>query len=268
MDGSQGTIKIGQTEEDRLARSRQVGWLDVDKIQRSRCLVVGAGALGNEVVKDLVLSGFNDITLVDMDEVARTNLNRCLFFRDSDVDEKARKVDVVSTRAAELNREVKISTHAGRIEEWDGEKFKEFDLVFGCLDNLSARLHVNSHSCFAGTPYIDGGTDGFSGKVQVVMPGETPCIQCIMNRSHFKVLEKRFSCTGADVVFHERKLAAEITTTSIIAAIQVREGLKIVSGRKDSCIRHVQYYNGLSGNCETYELSFDPQCPNHSKTQK
>lgn len=264
MDDAHGTMKIGQMEEDRFARSRKVEWLDVDNVQRSRCLVVGAGALGNEVVKDLVLSGFNDITLVDMDDVARTNLNRCLFFRDSDVDEKAMKVDVVSARAAELSPDVNISTHAGRIEEWDWKRFKEFDLIFGCLDNLSARLHVNSHSCFAGRPYIDGGTDGFTGKVQVVIPGETPCIQCIMNKSHYKVLEKRFSCTGADVVFHEKKLAAEITTTSIIAAMQVREGLKIVSGQKGSCIRHVQYYNGLSGSCETYEISVDPDCPNHS----
>ncbi|MCE5297093.1 MAG: ThiF family adenylyltransferase [Euryarchaeota archaeon] len=257
------SIRPGDLEEDRLERSRRIGWLDVDKIERSRCVVVGAGALGNELVKNLVLSGFRDILLIDMDHVVRSNLNRCVFFRDEDADVKAMKAEVVAKRAAELNPEARFGSHVGRVEELDWKTFKEYDLVFGCLDNVSARLHVNSHSYYAGVPFIDGGTDGFSGKVHVVLPPSTPCIQCSMNRSHFKVLEKRYSCTGADVVFHERKLAAEITTTSIIAAVQVREGLKVLSGQKERCIKNVMFYNGLLGTSEEYELAIDPSCPNH-----
>ncbi|MFA5312516.1 MAG: ThiF family adenylyltransferase [Methanomassiliicoccales archaeon] len=256
-------IRPGALDEDRLERSRRIGWLDVDKVERSRCVVVGAGALGNEVVKDLVLSGFKEIFLIDMDHVVRSNLNRCVLFRNEDADDKAMKAEVVAFRAADLNPEVRFVLHTGRVEELDWKTFKEYDLVFGCLDNVSARLHVNSHSYYAGIPYIDGGTEGFSGKVQVVIPPTTPCIQCSMNRSHFKVLEKRYSCTGADVVFHERKLAAEITTTSIIAATQVREGLKILSGQKERCIRNVMFYNGFQGKSEEYEMVIDPSCPNH-----
>ncbi|QLH75199.1 MAG: ThiF family adenylyltransferase [Methanomassiliicoccales archaeon] len=258
-----GSIRPGDQDKDRLDRSRRIDWLDVDKIERSKCAVVGAGALGNEVVKDLVLSGIKDILLIDMDHVVRSNLNRCVMFRDIDAETKAMKVDVVAKRATEMNPEVRFKVHKGRVEELDWKIFKDYDLIFGCLDNVAARLHVNSHSYYAGSPYIDGGTDGSSGKVQVVIPPKTPCLQCAMNRSHFKVLERRYSCTGTDIVFHERRVAAEITTTSVIAAIQVREGLKILSGREDSCIRNVMYYNGLLGTMDEYETSIDPNCPNH-----
>jgi molybdopterin/thiamine biosynthesis adenylyltransferase len=257
------SISPGNLDQDRLERSRRIEWLDIDKIESSKCAVVGAGALGNEVVKNLVLSGFKEILLIDMDHVVRSNLNRCVLFREDDASKKKMKAEVVAKRATDLNPDVNIKLHTGRVEDLDWKTFKTYDLVFGCLDNVSARLHANSHSYYAGVPYIDGGTDGFSGKVQVVLPPTSPCVQCSMNHSHFKVMEKRYSCTGADVVFHERKLAAEITTTSIIAATQVREGLKIISGQEANCVKNVLFYNGLLGTCEAYELAVDPSCPNH-----
>jgi hypothetical protein len=82
-----------------------------------------------------------------------------------------------------------------------------------------------------------------------------------MNRSHFRVMERRFSCTGQDTVFYQPKMAAEITTTSVIAAIQVREAVKILSGR--SAIEHVMHYDGLVGTTEVLTLDVDPGCPNH-----
>jgi molybdopterin-synthase adenylyltransferase len=257
------SIRPGYIDEDRFERSKRIAWLDVEGIRGSNCLVVGAGALGNEVVKDLILSGVNHITLVDLDRVVRSNLNRCVFFRDGDVDDGRYKVDVVAERGRELSPDANIDTLISKIEEMDSGSLKDFDVVFGCLDNIGARLHLNAQACFAIVPYIDGGTDGTRGKVQVVLPPDTPCLQCAMNRSHQKVLERRFSCTGADVVLHERKIAAEITTTSIIAAIQVREALKVLSGRSEACIRNVEYYDGFLAKSDSYEIAIDPECPNH-----
>jgi hypothetical protein len=82
-----------------------------------------------------------------------------------------------------------------------------------------------------------------------------------MNRSHFKVMEHRFSCTGQDTVFYRPRMAAEITTTSVIAAVQVREAVKLLSGRPT--IEHVLYYDGLTGATEVCAVQMDPQCPNH-----
>ena len=256
-------IRPSSIDEDRLERSRRVGWIDLDALSSSNALVVGAGALGNEVVKNLILSGLRDITLIDMDRVVVSNLNRCTFFRLEDTSGSKYKAEILAERALELDPDVIIEPLVCRVQDAGSGIFQKADVVFGCLDNLAARLHVNSHAYHYGVPYIDGGTLGTSGKVQVVIPPRTPCLQCAINRTHYRILESRFSCTGNDVSFYEPKLAAEITTTSVIAAIQVREALKLLSGSCDRCLRHVFYYNGMTNAGQELELSLDPDCPLH-----
>jgi molybdopterin/thiamine biosynthesis adenylyltransferase len=258
-------LRPDHQDEDRLERSRRIGWIDMDIVIGARCLVIGAGALGNEVVKDLILSGVRRIVIVDMDDVVISNLNRCVFFRTEDAMAGRHKAQVIAHRARDLNEAAQIEAIVGRVQDLPSGRFKEHDVVFGCLDNVAARLHANSHSYFHGVPYVDGATMGTSGKVQVVRPPLTPCLQCAMNRTHYKLMEKRFSCTGNEVTFFEPKMAAEITTTSVVAAVQVREGLKILSGREDECIKNVWYYDGLANRSEVLEVDLDPNCSAHSQ---
>jgi molybdopterin/thiamine biosynthesis adenylyltransferase len=250
-------VRAREYDRDRFDRMKRIEWLDMDRIRGSKCLVVGAGALGNEVVKCMLLAGFGDITLVDMDEVAVSNLSRCVFFRDGDAGRK--KAEVVAERAAELYPGSKITPVASRVQEledWD------FDIVMGCLDNISARLHVNSHARYHKVPYVDGATDGFRGKVQVVLESG-PCLECGMNGSHMKLIDERFSCTGGGMIFIP-KIAAEITTTSVIAAVQVREAMKLLSGKRELIIMNVMYYDGLSGAMQSFEVPEDSNCTNRN----
>ena len=246
-------------DKDRFDRMRRIGWVDMDFIQSKRCLVVGAGALGNEVVKDMVLAGFRRMTVVDMDYIVTSNLSRCLFFRESDV-RKVKKADVVAARASELDPDAEIAPVVSDIrdmEDWD------YDIVMGCLDNISARMHVNAHAYYHGIPYIDGATDGMNGRVMTILPGG-PCLQCTMNRTHVEQMERRFTCTGNGTAFVP-KTASDITTTAVIAAMQVREAMKVASGRRDICVRGVTYYNGTEGTVETLDVSIDPACINHTE---
>ncbi|MCL2142808.1 MAG: ThiF family adenylyltransferase [Methanomassiliicoccaceae archaeon] len=252
-------MRAKEYDTDRFDRSKRIGWLDLDMVRRARCLVAGAGALGNEVVKCLVLSGFRDITVADTDHVVISNLNRCVFFRGYDAN-SGTKSEILAERASELDPDVRIASRnvmVQDISDWDS-----FDIVLGCLDNISARLHVNAHACYNGIPYVDGGTDGMIGKIQVILP-DGPCLRCGMNGSHLGVMETRFSCTGKASAFYVPKTAAEITTTSIVAAMQVREALKISSGRRDLCIRDVAYYDGVSGEMSVLSVRKDGTCENH-----
>src|SRR5690606_35437964 len=138
---------------------------------------------------------------------------------------------LVAERARELDPEALVTAIEGKVQSLEPADMERYDVILGCLDNAADRLHLNAISYHARLPYVDGGTSGFRGRVQAVVPPLTPCLQCGMNRSHFKVLERRFSCTGQDTVFYQPKMAAEITTTSVIAAVQVREAVKILSGR-------------------------------------
>lgn len=254
-------IRPGERDEDRHDRTRLIPWVDLERVGSAKVLVVGAGALGNETVKDLALFGFRNLDILDMDTVVRSNLSRCVLFREGDQSSGKGKAALVADRARELDPGLQVRAIEGKVQSLGPEEMKEYDVIFGCLDNVAARLHLNANSYHARVPYVDGGTDGFRGRVQAVVPPTTPCLQCGMNRSHFRVMERRFSCTGQDTVFYQPKMPAEITTTSIIAAVQVREAVKILSGRP--AISHIMHYDGLAGTSEVFALDIDPGCPNH-----
>lgn len=258
-------LTANRLNEDKFERSKRIGWLDFNKISKAKVLVVGAGALGNEVCKNLVLSGVRNLSIVDMDYIVKSNLNRCVLFCELDAEEKKLKADVVAEQLKKLDSNIKIKTYPQKIEELPEDFIPSHDVVFGCLDNIAARLHVNTHCYFNEIPFIDGGTLGMVGKVQVVLPPETPCIECGVNKTHMKVLQKRFSCIGKEITFFEDKLAAEITTTSVVSAIQVREALKILSGKKDMVIRNLFYYDANRNVSDVLELSINKECQNHRK---
>lgn len=257
-------LRVGAMDDDRYDRSRRVPWLDIEAVSKARVLMVGAGAIGNEVAKNLTLSGFRKVFIVDMDHVVGSNLNRCLFFTEEHVGSRTSKSEAVARGMKRLSPDVEPIAMTSTIESVGTSVFDECDMVLGCLDNIAARLHVNSHSYAAGKIYIDGGMDGLVGKVMVSKPPNGACLQCGMNKSHAKVASLRFSCTGKDVVFHEPRLAAEITTTSLIAAVMVREALKAASGKNDMLLSNAFFYDGSRNVSEEVEIPLNPACPVHS----
>jgi molybdopterin/thiamine biosynthesis adenylyltransferase len=256
-------VDINSFDNDRFERSRRLGWFNLNIVKEMNVLVVGAGAIGNETVKNLVLSGFHKISLVDMDFVVKSNLNRCVFFSDEDAERNRMKAEVIKKKIKRLNPSVKVNSYISRIEHLSDDFIPSFDVVLGCLDNISTRLHLNARCFHHQIPYIDGGTRGLIGKVQVVIPPKTSCLECGMNKTHEKVRNKRLSCTGKDVTFFEPKLAADINTTSIISAVQTQETLKIVHKRYNSVIRNMFYYDGNRNIAEVLEVPINPNCPHH-----
>ncbi|CAE6460918.1 unnamed protein product, partial [Rhizoctonia solani] len=155
------------------------------KLSSAKTLVVGAGGIGCELLKNLVLSGFSEITLLDLDTIDLSNLNRQFLFRKKDV--KQSKALVAAATAQPFNPSVKIHPIHGNIKEpqFDVGWFKQFDIVMNALDNLDARRHVNKMCIAAGIPLIESGTAGYLGQVQPLMhhtlqtPSETECFECV-----------------------------------------------------------------------------------------
>ena len=256
-------IRVGEADEDVFDRSRRIGWLDLDTVSSAKVLMIGAGALGNEVAKNLLLSGIGKVTIVDMDHVIGSNLNRCIFFSEDDARQKRKKAVVIADGMKRMSSSARPRAIVGRIQDQPARIFSDHDIVLGCLDNIEARIHSNSHSYTAGKVYIDGGMEGMIGKVMVARPPKGACLQCGMNRTHAKIASTRFSCTGRGVVFHEPRLAAEITTTSIVAAVMVRETLKVQSGQPEMVLNNAFYYDGQRNVSEEMEIPLDPGCTVH-----
>ncbi|KAH8727690.1 ubiquitin-activating enzyme E1 3 [Phaeosphaeriaceae sp. PMI808] len=158
--------------------TRSLGQTLHGRIKEARVLMVGAGGIGCELLKNLVLTGFGEIHTVDLDTIDLSNLNRQFLFRNEHI--KKSKALVAKESAGKFNPNVKIEAYHDNIKDpkFNVAWFKTFQLVFNALDNLDARRHVNKMCLAANVPLIESGTTGFNGQVQVIKKGETECYDC------------------------------------------------------------------------------------------
>lgn len=145
-------------------------------IELTNILVVGAGGIGAEVLKNLVFLGFQRITVVDLDKIEITNLNRQIFFDESD--QGKFKAEVTVNKMKGINPKGQYYYLNKKIQDIEKENLVSFDYIISTLDNLSARIWLNEKCVELNKKFIDGGAEGFIGHVQVVIPGTTPCLMC------------------------------------------------------------------------------------------
>ncbi|CEJ58062.1 hypothetical protein PMG11_06733 [Penicillium brasilianum] len=157
---------------------RSLGVNLTTKIKESRVLLVGAGGIGCELLKNLVLTGFGEVHIIDLDTIDLSNLNRQFLFRHEHI--KKPKALVAKEVAHNFQPGAKLEAYHANImdRQFNVGWFETFDIVFNALDNLAARRHVNKMCLAAGVPLIESGTTGFNGQVQVIQKGETECYDC------------------------------------------------------------------------------------------
>jgi molybdopterin/thiamine biosynthesis adenylyltransferase len=220
-------------EQDRYHRQSLISWWDQKRLSEASVLVVGAGALGNELVKNLSLMGVGRVVVVDLDHVENSNLARCVFFRAED--EGHAKAQVLAKRAAELNPDTDIVPVVGDVRSTVGlSVFAEVDLVLGGLDNREARMFVNQACWKTGTPWIDGAIEGLMGVVRVFVPPDGACYECTLGQHDHELMAARRTCA---MLTRKEMLAGKTpttaTTSSVVAGIQVQEAVKLL--HSDRC---------------------------------
>eukprot|EP00871_Galdieria_phlegrea_P005560 jgi/Galph1/6004/GphlegSOOS_G4655.1 len=147
-------------------------------IQHCKILLVGVGGVGSEILKNLVLSGFVNIHIVDLDTISLSNLNRQFLFRPENVGQA--KAQVAAKRIKELCPSAEVISYVEdiRSEKFSIKFFKQFQCVICALDNHKARSYVNEICAFAQTPLFDTGSTGYQGQVIPMLAGTTECYNC------------------------------------------------------------------------------------------
>ncbi|KAM4012713.1 SUMO-activating enzyme subunit 2 [Anomaloglossus baeobatrachus] len=149
-----------------------------EAVSGCRVLVVGAGGIGCELLKNLLLTGFTNLDVIDLDTIDVSNLNRQFLFQKKHVGRS--KAQVAKESVLQFCPGAGITAYHDSImnAEYDVEFFKKFTLVMNALDNRAARNHVNRMCLAADVPLIESGTAGYLGQVTVIKKGVTECYEC------------------------------------------------------------------------------------------
>jgi molybdopterin/thiamine biosynthesis adenylyltransferase len=214
--------------DDRFSRLRLISWWDQEKIAKCRLLVIGAGALGNEILKNAALLGFTQVVVVDMDRIEESNLSRTVLYRSEDVGRF--KADAAANAYQALAPGSTVRSVVANVVHGCGLGLFEWsDVIVAGLDNREARLWINRSAWKVNRPWIDGAIEGINGVVRVFPPGVTPCYECTLGEVDWALLQKRMSC---NLLVLEPTVEGKVPTTptisSIIAGIQVQEAVKLI----------------------------------------
>lgn len=154
---------------------RVIGWNQA-KLIESTVMIVGVGAIGCEVAKNLALMGVGKLILVDNDVVELSNLSRQMLFTDEDIGKS--KAIVAAEKLRKVNPWIKVDAYFEDVRKLDQSVFQEAKVIASCLDNWPVRRWLNSLAIELNKALIDSSMEGFYANLQIVIPGKTPCLEC------------------------------------------------------------------------------------------
>jgi adenylyltransferase/sulfurtransferase len=262
-------ISIEETsadKDDRFHRFKLISWWDQDRLRNAKVLVIGAGALGNELLKNLALLGIGHVIVADMDQIENSNLSRSVLYRAKDNGQL--KATAAARAAKEIYPDQKIHAFNGNVVYDLGlGVFRWADIVLGGLDNREARLAINRACWKLNKPWIDGAIEAIQGTARVFIPDgaaqAAPCYECTMSETDWRLLNLRRSCnllTRAEM--EHGKTPTTPTISSIIAGVQTQEAVKILHNM-ESFPGKAWVFAGLSADSYQIEFQRKEDCYSH-----
>jgi len=145
----------------------------MDKLNSTKCFVVGAGAIGSEHLKNMAMMGIGKITVTDPDHIELSNLSRQFLFRTTDIGKS--KSIIGCEKAKEMNPNVEMIAQENKVcaetaDQYDHKFFGNVDVVLNALDNVEARLFVDQLCRKYSKPLLESGTLGTKGNIQTIIP--------------------------------------------------------------------------------------------------
>lgn len=215
-----------QQSEQHNRYSRQVRFTPLGQkgqqhLTESTVLIVGAGALGSSSAETLVRAGVGKVIIADRDYVEWSNLQRQQLFTEQDAQDRMPKAIAAQRRLQQINSEVIIEAHIADVTADEmNDLAKGVDLIMDATDNFETRLMINDISQKYNIPWIYGGCVGSYGITFTIIPGVTPCLQCLMESAPL----------GGDTCDTSGIIPPAV---QMVVAHQCTEAIKILSGNTD-----------------------------------
>ena len=251
-------------EQDPFDRQKRISWWHQQALTDARVLVVGAGAVGNEVLKNLALLGVGYILIADFDEVSTSNISRTVLFRADDVGKKKSEVAARRTKDLCTNTSSSVDWFHGDVV-WDlgSGVFRQFDVVLACLDNVETRLWLNRQCRMVGVPWIDAGIYELAVRVNTYLPDHDVCYECTLSSEQRSSARARYSCDDFKRRYVQQgRLPTVQIAAALVGAIQVQEAVKLLCKQTVAAGSRI-YYQGLNHDFDVIALPSSKTCSAH-----
>jgi molybdopterin-synthase adenylyltransferase len=236
----------------RQLRLSQIGIEGQERLLRSRAVVMGVGALGTALAAGIVRAGVGYVRLVDRDFIEEHNLQRQALFDEDDIAANLPKAVAAAIKLRRINHQVTVEpvvadANPGNIEAL----INDCDVVLDGGDNFEIRMLVNDACLKHRRPWIYGAAIGVAGMTMPFIPGDGPCFRCMVTE-----LPAPGSTDTCDTV------GVLGTVPQVIAALQVTEAVKILTGNAGDLCRDLRVLNLWEGTTDSIQLGKgDGECP-------
>jgi adenylyltransferase/sulfurtransferase len=199
------------------------------RLAGSRALVCGCGALGSVLANTLVRAGVGKVRIVDRDFLELNNLQRQVLFDEEDVARQLPKAIAAAEKLRKINSQVEIEPVVADLDSTNIERLLDgVNVIVDGTDNFETRFLVNDAAVKLGIPWVYGGCLGAEGQTMTILPGETPCLRCLIQEC--PPPGSTPTCDTAGILG---------PAVSAIASIQAVEAIKILSGNRQAISRNL-----------------------------
>jgi molybdopterin/thiamine biosynthesis adenylyltransferase len=235
---------LSERERERYKRQMLLfGDEGQEQLKKAHIFIAGAGGLGSPVSLYLAVAGVGTITIVDMDTVDQSNLNRQILHFDRDIGRK--KSVSAEEKLSAINPDIRVNAIDTRIDETNAARLVgSADGVVDAMDNYPIRYLLNDVAIEKNIPLFHGAIRGFYGQATTIIPGKTPCLKCIFPKAPPMEV---FPVIGA--------------TAGVIGTVQATEVIKYLLQSGDLLTGRLFIWDGLAGRADEIAAERIPCCP-------
>jgi len=220
------------------------------KLKEAKVAIIGCGALGTVIADNLARAGVGFIRIADRDYIELSNLQRQTLFDEEDIKQNLPKAVAAQKKLERINSYIEIEAEVLHVNSLNIEKLcKDVDLILDATDNFNIRFLINDVAIKLGIPWVYGGVIGSTGVLSPIIPGETPCLRCIIPD-----IPDSGSIDTCDTIGVLNGI------TNIIASYQATEALKILTGQRENLIKGMLYIDVWENTFEFVSPSKKESC--------